>query len=562
MLCYIYQDWVRILDVHSASEIEDVIDMKALVTELPGHHLESRTPSGIIQSYQNGILRIRLHLQSEDEDRYDFIDAMIDVRRRSVSTMIPTEPVTPTVITDGRCLVCIFWRFHIEGYDNDLGHKAPRWTLKCYDLENLESPASIIMLGEFLRGLSCCFKLIAGWLYAVSVDDDSFDPEPDSARRFYYSYCRFPIDDFRPAGTWKPGDLSTHSPYSPLPARLEAVRLLRGFAEDVRGQKIVDLVQDEYTGNVFIVEFGGGQPPNNTKSPQYRQIIFPDPPAYTVNSPDTRISEIVQIIDECPCYFGEAVNQSPRYPQQEYERRIPTKASQSLMDVTYDDRLAEPIRQTLHPSTRYRVPGSPISPVTNFLYKGDVNTRINPSYIEGGWMLRLPQGAPQIIGQVLRAFPPRRKDRETILCHADERSLILIVTQADTPPGRLQTIQIILVNFDSGIHFPGLKPLTLESLSDEVSYEAPERETSEEGCDRDPSKLKEPEPKDAGCLRQLKQIKLNGNQREEASESSTATRSDETPRSPAWFHTGQPAMHLGIGKGFQFHRYPPKPTAG
>ena len=551
ILCYIYQDSVRILDVHGASGTEDVIDMKALVVELSGHHLESRTGIGRMQSYQNGILRIRLNLPLGD--RYYRIDAMIDVRRRSVSTMIPPVPVTPMVITDGRYLVCAFWRFHIEGYDDDIAHEATRWTLKCYDLDNPESSASIIALSEFLKGHRCLFKLFGGWLYAICCEDGFSITGPDGARRLYYSYCRFPIDDFRPAGTWKPGDLSTHSPYSPLPARLETVRLFRGFAEDDRGQEIIDLVQDERTGNVFIVELGGGRLPNNTKSLQFPQIIFLDPPAHTVNSPDTRISEVVQIIDEYPCSSVEAGHRLPRYPPQDYERRIHTKPSQSFMDVTYDDCMAKPIRQTLHLSAGSRVPGPPIAPVTNFLYKEEAITEHNKFFIEETMFSGPPRGAPQAISEVLRAFPPAHTGGVTIHCHADERSLIIIVPQPNYSYERDRRRRIILVNFDSGIHFPGLKPLTLDRHSDKISYEAHERGTSKEGCDRDQIKLNEPGPKDAECLRQLKQIKLGGNQQEEASESSTTTRRDETPRSPPWFYT-EPAMHLEIGKGLQFHR--------
>ena len=346
ILCYIYHDSVRILDVHGASETEDVIDLKALVAELSGHHPGSGTNIGYILSYQNGILRVALDLRPAYECPSD---VMIDVRRNFVSTlsrirMINRAKATTQAVTDGRYLVRALCHHRIDGYDDDLAREALRCTLKCYDLSNPEKAASIIALGEFLKGYPCLFRLFGGWFYAICREEGFSKSEPDGARRLYYSYCRFPIDDFRPAGPWKPGDLLTHSPYTPLPARLEAVRLFRGVAKDVREQGWHDLVQDERTGEVFIVETGGGlTPTTGTSGYRYRQIIFPDPPAHTVHSPLTRINEIVQTIDGYPCSSVEPVHRFPVYPMRKHERQIYVQPSQSLMDVVYDRAMTEPI---------------------------------------------------------------------------------------------------------------------------------------------------------------------------------------------------------------------------
>ena len=559
ILCYIHHDSVRILDVHGASGTEDVIDMKALVAEISGHHPGSGINIGYLQSYQNGILRLSLDLGSE----YNRLtDVVIDVRKSFVPTlsrirMINRDTVAPQVITDGRYLVRAFNGYRIDGYDDILACEALRWTLECYDLSNPEGAASIIALGEFLKEYPCLFRLLGGWLYAICCEEPFSRHEPDGAKRLYWRCCRFPINDFHPAGPLKPGDLLTHSPYTPLPARLEAVRLFRGLAKDLRGQDCDDLVQDERTGEIFIVESGGGQTieRNSRSRHRYRCIIFPDPPAHTVNSPVTRISEIIQTIDEYPRSSVEAVHQFPADPIQKHERRIYVRPSQSFVDVIYDHGMAEPLQQTMHLCAGSRVPGSPIDPATNFLYEEGAVTEPNIYFIDRGMRRFPPHGAPQEICEVLSAFRDIDTARATD-SYADERSLIIVTPQAGDSNQR--DYRVILVNFDSGIHFPGFKPLTLESFSDKISYEAHKRETNG-GAGH--GKINFAELKQRDDSRKLKQNELDNNQLEEANESSITTRRAQTPRSHPWFYT-EPAMHLEIGKGFQFHRYPPKSTAG
>ena len=503
-LCYIYQDSIRILDVHSASETEDVVDLKALLAELSEHHPGRGTAIfKAIKSYQNGILTIVVDEPWVQGNYYSHV--VIDVRRDFVSPlsrilMISREAhFQRMLITDGRYMVCVFDDLQDEGKFDILGLNKTHWTLKCHDLSNLKSPASIIALGDFLKGHNCVFKLLGGWFYAVCLVRDPSN-QSDGAR-FYYNYCRFPINDCRPADPWKPEDLSIHSPYTPLPARLEAVRLFRGFSKDIVQWQQYDLEQDERTGEVFIIE--------DRDSGKLQQVILPDRPAYTGNSLNTRISDIVQTIDEYPCSTIKAVYQLPDR-QIQTRKRIHMEPGRSFMDVSYDDIMTG---QILHLSAGCRFPYSP----------SHESTRRLP-----------PRGAPQEICEVLKIRQDSKSRRPTI-CHVDERSLIFDVTQSDhTPyPG---DHRIILVNFDSGIHFPGFKPLNLGRLSDKPPYET--HETHE---------MHEPS--------------TNDNQQEEASKSSIATRRNEIPRSHPWFYT-EPAKHLEIGKGFQFHRYPPKPTTG
>ncbi len=527
ILCYIYQDSIRILDVHGASETEDVIDLNALLAELWEHHPGSGTPTlEAIRSYQNGILTVIVN--EPWVHPLHCSDVVINVRRDFVSPLSRIHMITREfdhrkTITDGRYMVCVPEMFNLL--------HGPDYPLKCYDLSNPESPISIIALSEFLRGYNCRFKLLGGWFYAFCVDIGSSD-QPGGKERVYYNYCRFPIDDCCPAGPWKPGDFSPHSPHTPLPARLGAVRLFRGFDKDIYGWQQHDLEQDERTGEVSIVE-------DNRGSYKYRQVILPDPPAHIENSLDTRISEIVHRIDEYPCSSVKAVHQLPRNPLRNAQKRFHIEPSQSFINVSYDDNMTGPNQQMLHLSAGVRVPCSPIHR----------SMRQFP-----------PRGAPQEICEVLRTFQDYDSVRATV-CHVDERSLIIDAPQSDNSPHQGDH-RIILVNFDSGIHFPGFKPLNLARLSDKISCEALyEPRTSRGACDEGKVNLDKLIQRDAEHLRQPTQNEHDGNQQEEVSESSIATHKNETPRSHPWFYT-EPAMYLEIGKGFQFHRYPPKPAAG
>ena len=261
ILCYMHQDMVRILDVHGASDTEDVIDMKALMAGLPGHDPSKGSDfTGRIHRYQNGILT--MIIDGGPVYGAKAIMAVIDVRRSFVPTqglsriqkLLQDDPVPNEVITDGRYLICVYLLDRAEG-DGISRRKALEKTLKCYDLSNPTGSASIIALGEFLpSGFRYVFKLFGGWLYAISGDQEGEFTAGSSERRLYYHCCRFPIDDFGPAGDWEPGEFLNDSPYTPLPARLEAVRLFRGMYKDVWALCCEDLVQDERTGEIFLVE--------------------------------------------------------------------------------------------------------------------------------------------------------------------------------------------------------------------------------------------------------------------------------------------------------------------
>lgn len=259
-------------------------------------------------------------------------------------------------------------------------------------------------------------------------------------------------------------------------------------------------MKDEGTGEVIIVESPSILERANSDTP-YRRIMFPDPKEDEENSWETRIVDIVKTMD-VPSSSTHQAHQSSRYPMRLEDIRIHVQFSQSIMDVTFGDLGDESV---LH------------------LYASSTD--------RGVWRFP-PKSAPH----ELRNFLTREG---FIIAHADERSLIITILTSDD--GSMSTdSQIILVNFDSGINFPGFKHMALDDLSDKEPGDKYDTDTSRR------EHLKQ---------LQAKMLYLN----EEASRSNTTTREVKALVAHPGFST-EPAKHRSIDQGFRF--YLTKPTAG
>ena len=514
ILCYKYEASIRFLDVHGASETELVIDTKALMAELPGYEPNTTDYElGTLFNYENGILTMNAVYSG------NAILVVIDTRRDFVSTpqdqsrirKILREPIptkTGHVITDGRYLFCVY---------APSGPRVPDWTVKRYDLSRPQGSASTIALYEFLpRGEECRFTILDGWFYAICADESGdlywYYTQPGPVPS-YWNCCRFPIDC---PVTEKPESLTRDlvpSPYTPLPTRLEAIRLFRGDGEDVWEHNVcLGLVKDEDTGKLFIVEsanpVGAVRPPRADRP--YRPLIFPDVPEPTVISWEKRISEIVQDVDG-----SDYVHQPSAYKMKDQKFRLHVQPSQSFMDVTLGE---GPSQQVLHLETA--------------------------SIDRGRWQFP-SQGAPKELRDLLTV-------PEGFRAHFDERSLIVTIPYSEyEDPYDEDFCQLLLVNFDAGIHFPSFKPLTLGHISDEIP--------SKSGTD--PDELRQ---RGAELSEQLRQISLEiihqtKRARREAKAEADKAPEAEAPDADPWFSTEE-ALHMDLKQGFQF--YLAKPTAG
>ena len=487
-----YEDLVRILDVHGASETEDVIDMVKLMAEPLGFELNTRVDIVGIFEYENGILTMKVVSRSVNGGHP--ILAVIDVRRDFVPPpqspsrirkilqgdppILPQEPMH--VMTNGDYLCCVVKTANVSA-----------WTLKCYDLSKKEEEASIIALHEFMPNLrDCRFKLLNGWVYAICPSNESrpYNDNNDRKTQLFYNCCRFPIDNFSPAQ--KPEDWLGPESHKPLPARLQAVKVPRGSGAFAWKRVCLDLVQDEGKDEVVIVESASFNEAPESDRP-YRPFMFPNPKE---NSWEEKIFNIVQTIEEVPSSSAHQANQPSRYDMRLEDTRLHVQPSQSIMDVTYEN-----------------------------LGDGSVLHLYASSTERGVWRFP-PKNAPHELRKFLTT-------EGFIFSRADERSLIVIIANPGYDGKRNQ---LILVNFDSGIKFPGFKHLALNDLSDK---EPSDREDMTETN----------RPKQLRQL-QVKMLHLN----EEASKSNTTTREVKTLVAQPGIST-EPAMHRTLNKGFQFY---------
>ena len=510
-LRYMHQGSVRILDVHGASETEAVIDMSKLMAKLPAYVPNTDIDDfGHIFRHQNGILTMRLRTESVNHGNPLMV--VIDVRGDFVATperlsrkimilreFLPQQPLH--VITDGRYLVCV-----------DIPQNVSEWTLKCYDLSKMDAsdtnaPTSIIALNEFLpKGDKCWFQLLDGLLYVICADQDvKFDPERhDHEQKLYYNCCRFPINC---PITEKPEDF-LDDPYTPLPAGLEAFAFYRGRGHFFWKQECLGLVKDEQTGEVFIVESPSILDLPESDTP-YRRLNFPKSSGHTVRSWETKISEIVQVID-----VDDYKYEKSQYEKMPEEIRKFVQPSQGIIDISYEDledpkEVSDEEQQLLH------------------LYSCSTK--------RGIWRFPTPSAPRELLDFLTK--PGRFIDP---FVQADERSLIVIFVNKNLIDETGSTdCQIMLVNFDSGINLPGLKDLVLDNLSDKVFKNGEIDATS--------AKISENVRRS-----QVELLQLN----EKAGGNAAAPDSWEAQVDP-WFSTS-PAMHTIIRQGF---RFPPKPTA-
>ena len=539
ILCYVQSDSVRILDVHGASKKEIVIDMRAVIRELPIYNQETEiTDIGTMVGCTNGILMMSVEYSDTP------MLVVIDVREKVVSTTqspsrirkIYSPYYMEDVITDGRYLFCV---------DDPAG--GPEWTLKCYDLSTTDGLPSTIALHEFLpREEDCRFQIFDGWFYAICANEDGEYPsQEDGEEELYYSCCRFPIDDS--ASAKKPEDFLGDESRTPLPARLQAVQLLRGFGKDDWKHRCDGLLKDETTGELFIVEsanFPEGHYADPLSDNIYRRLNFPDPMDHPPNSWETRISEIVQFQQESSSRDHYKHHSTPLEGGKDVRGHVP--ASQSIVDITRGitegDLRVETTQQFLHLHTR-----------PTHLHPGSTDPDAR-STDRGEWRFP-PKSAPQELRDILNM------PYEYILV-GDERSLVIMILDQNGMNHR-----IILVNFDSGINFPNLKYLALENLSDQLSsftrsaYASEHEETSElqlklESASRS-EKMRELQVK----LVQLAEEPRTSSITTAAVEAHNAPKAKapdgpkaEVPVAHPWF-TKEEAGYLRLEQGFQF--YPP-----
>ena len=338
-----------------------------------------------------------------------------------------------------------------------------------------------MMISKSMTGSSTWYAPI---IFVRPIREDDIDLRP------YCYCCRFPMDDF----TLAPRRRGEDPPiwplrWSRLPARTEIVRVKREQPRIPRGMTTENmpwldlrLWQDQSSGGVFIVEsWQHCKPGDDAEKGHYRfqPLIFPDPPACTVTSTDTKVEDVIQTLNVNDLPQAGATFESPRY----LEARLGTRGYVSIASAFFDTRLGPNLstgssnRSEFHLTFSSCFRTSPLDNETGLLhqYSSDDVEEVSldsdgERILNRGVYQFPPKDAPEALTNLL--CPPERVGYIDAQVH-DARSILYVTGCPDR--GDKERFPLVLTNLDPWIHFPGLEKMELHSLSDHLTLKSTTR---------------------------------------------------------------------------------------
>ena len=558
VLCYLHEATIRILDVHGAGVTEKVIEVGCIGQAIGKFELEFTNTE--LLHYQDGVLAYLVH------------NADLDGRPWLVAINIEDDiTITERVRLAVTCPDSNFWvrndsRYLCVGSHVGLGaHGHHEWVLRGYSLMNGQRFEDLQLTNLFGTdiGQTVDFQIYDGFLYAISNQSSAEIEEIDWTS--YYHCYRFPVQE-------------------PSLSHLEPKQLWRrqhreGPINDSWTE--LSLCKDECTGVLLILECrrewkDGGSTQRRT---YYRQpLIYPYTPgqvpdhlmitpppttnsATTPPAPPTMALPIgdplISLLDEKSKPLYEAAHKRiDRNYHSEYASDAAASASQSFilaktkhraynascsafLDLVIDDQAHSQRRWTQQIRLRIgsRIQASPLDS-DNFLHPPMNDNDGKPiedsenHFTDRGITMWPSANAPVELLDLLNPSPGARSNlggQRTIgggvQALSDERSIVYMAKEYSE-----RESAIVLVNFDPGIHFQGLKKLTMTASSLEMEDTSRKMVLDER----------------SGAFNA---------QRGKPIASSSVPDALESPKDAEqirpWFQKER-AMHLDIGKGFRF----------
>ena len=513
----------------------------------------------------------------------------LDVRK-TVSTPInePKRVRHCTNIGAGRPTVrhtsrYLYYSDHFES--EYLGHRE-RAMLYMTDLDDPE-PHLISLPMHNLFGLDVGhyidFKIHDGWLYISSNNTVADSGNADNKSSYFQCY-RFPVDD--------PSIVRVDPTINPTPLRLEVLRLRRQLlraevSNDSRlskdpsqdSCKELDLHKDECTGDLLIVEHKRSADVGTfgeTVSYHLQPLRFPSIAAPDVihddcyydydADPQPPSHHLIQTVGETEIPLGEISHHFVEDQDDSVRHRTYNPGCSASLEVTFPPRSSSLSAQVQgHQFVRLRinsqVRASPIDNGTGMLYKPILNKassyfvdRTEEHFVNRGTNVWPPANSPP---ELLEYLNPYSSVRAGLGAESDERSVIYIVgtwnpEREEEEGSKAEDDIIILVNFDAGIRFPGLREMNLYDSVKEFYVGNERGKHREEGSDagltgKDPiASIKEPF---VG--------KDNSKGKEKAFDTSSSNPQDlsymaDDGANMPLFRTER-AMWMDMGPGFQFY---------
>lgn len=580
-LCYISQKMIRVLNVHEAARVENLIDLEAMGRWLwPQVKIFSHVE---LLHYQEGILSFLYYSAKSaggagGSGRGERWLIVIDIR--------PDDPIVRLTIIIQRPRIWVRSNdryLYVGSHDGDGDHGHREWVLQGYDLHTSKPmpplPLTSFWGTDFRETIA--FEIYDGYLYAVS-NRSSYEVEEIDRTSFYHCQ-RFPVD--------KPNCLQRQ--------RIWRRQHQEGPIND--SWTDLGLHRDERTGEVLIIEarkewkdgvgpqkrtfyterldYSGcsledqmmsetrsrsGSPPDHVESPpptpgRAGSPYLPDEPRVKLMQKDPLYADPCLRIhrDYYPEYSGpEPAPDTFLLSRTRYRTFLP--ASSAFLDVVLDD---YPLRtpgalypprtaqQQIRLRIGSRVRASPLDPTTCLLRPPMFDRADEPlpeseeRFVDRGIQLWPPANAPTELVELLNPGGARVGEVSAV---EDERSLVYRAAPTTSAEGAERNI--VLVNFDRGVRHEWLPLLQWTGMYEPTSADVPAVTLPGKRSERrEPGEMVRPgEPIRVDSVGSGSAGRGSG-----PNPSSTETRAMRDAERRTWWRR-EPAMHLEIQKGYRF----------
>ena len=540
LLAYQLGDLIRILDVYNAAITEDVIDVRSLLSEeakrWPPYtqqlqELLSEDLAIRVYNHGGGILLIGIEDSESPADYLVVIDIRKEVLLQERILMIRRCSCDWMAKTDGRYIIVF----------DDLERNLD---LDLYDLEDKQQHIQKLRLPDVIGHYKGGYQIYDGWFYLLTGDYGD------------YNYCiRFPLKQSRPLTTYHAAGTE------PLPEQLQVVRV-KGQQPRTRRLNGPDPLlpwsslkfwRDEYSGQLVYAEgwhHNGEEDDAANAQYTFQPLQFPEPKsAIDTATPDEEFffGGPVQTLNPADLPRAEKDCECPRDPGDRLEARVYVPRASTFFDVYFgfDENPDSEKRFEFHLAVGSCDHASPSESQLGQVEKisskeiGGISPEDDDKRKFVGVRRFPPNGALRALLDLLCPIAKRR-------CNAvdshDPRTF-LYSTERLYRKFNDNALQMVLINFDPWIRFPGLEPMKLDPSSTQVTAREYENELARAKKDQ-PWSTQEELDAEREAEREAEQAKM--------SEMDEADKVKEVwePRSE-WFWTER-AMYLDIKQGFQF----------
>ncbi|RJE21396.1 F-box domain protein [Aspergillus sclerotialis] len=192
-LCYVHDDEIRVLDVHGAGQIEQVLNICNILSRvIPGYFPNDDNTQLSLMHYNQGILAFLVELTDGEEA---WLLAM-DVRRRPENARTGRLRFRTSLQSTRRLFVRHNKSYLYYGTHSSLGyHGYQQWAINCVDLKTgrhlTRKPIELEDFAGNEIGQTVCFGVHHDHLYAVSTQVN-FEEEEVDWTSFYIWVCMSP----------------------------------------------------------------------------------------------------------------------------------------------------------------------------------------------------------------------------------------------------------------------------------------------------------------------------------------------------------------------------------